>query len=164
MAIHPESGREMSEMIELEMMLELMEFVPMAENEELILNLAGALANFTFYLTDENCLFHRKIEVLELMLPLLLHENSEFVEQATRVYSNISRDTSSPEVQSWMSQHRGGIELLCILLDHPSRGVLFNVCGTLVNVFVGSARGGGAGKRLANRCGKAFVGCDGVSK
>ncbi|KAJ3237723.1 Hsp90 cochaperone [Chytriomyces hyalinus] len=166
MAIYPESGMWMSQMIELEMMLELIETVPIAEHEELVLNLAGALANFTYYMSDENCLFQRKIEVLELMLPLLLHENPELVEQATRVYSNISRDNSTPEVQSWMCQHRGGVELLSILIDHPARGVTLNVCGILVNLFIGSgsAPAAVAGKRLASKCGKVFVSCGGTPR
>ncbi|KAI8839728.1 armadillo-type protein [Chytriomyces cf. hyalinus JEL632] len=166
MAIYPESGTWMSQMIELEMMLELIETVPIAQHEELVLNLAGALANFTYYMSDENCLFQRKIEVLELMLPLLLHENPELVEQATRVYSNISRDNSAPEVQSWMCQHRGGVELLSILIDHPARGVTLNVCGILVNLFIGSgsAPAAIAGKRLASKCGKVFVSCGGTPR
>ncbi|KAI9341751.1 hypothetical protein BDR26DRAFT_860221 [Obelidium mucronatum] len=174
MSVYPPTGTEISCMIELELMLDLIELAAsLPSHEELVLNLAAALANFTFYGTEDNFLLQRKTEVLELMLPLLLHENHELVEQATRVYSNLCRplppsqsqrkESNVPEIQSWMSRHRGGIELLTILIDHPCPQVVTNVCGTLINLF------SGGGERDTNNsgaisCGKQLVSCGGVEK
>ncbi|KAJ3070307.1 Armadillo repeat-containing protein 2 [Podochytrium sp. JEL0797] len=150
LSVHHPIGSEMSQMIELELILDLIELASCSfptssteeecaadlQHEELVLNLAGALANFTFYVSLENVFSNRKIEVLELMLPLLLSTNPELVEQATRVYSNLSRPSPhSRDLQSWFIHHRGGIELLSILLDHPSPNVQLNVAGTLLNLF-----------------------------
>ncbi|KAJ3281201.1 Armadillo repeat-containing protein 2 [Rhizoclosmatium sp. JEL0117] len=170
MSIHPPSGEQMSQMIELELMLQLLELACASESslvrhEELVLNLAGALANFTFYQNEQNCLFQQSIQVLELMLPLLLHENNELVDQATRVYSNLSRpsnsiDSSDNSIYNWMAQHRGGVELLTILLEHPSRSILINVCGTLLNLFCLST----VSRKGPFQCAMTLVKCGGIHK
>ncbi|KAJ3121017.1 Armadillo repeat-containing protein 2 [Physocladia obscura] len=116
--------------------INLVETTSVAEHEELVLNLVAVLANLTFYKSEENVFFQKKSAVLELVLPLLLHENDELVEQASRVISNISRDHSNNnEVSAFVIKHSAGIELLTTLLDHSLRAVVLNVCGTFMNLF-----------------------------
>ncbi|KAJ3188070.1 Armadillo repeat-containing protein 2 [Irineochytrium annulatum] len=135
MAINPDAGIRLSEMIELEGLVDLLgelEFANIAETEELFLNLLSALANFTFYHEPSNVLSQKAVKILEAINPLLLKSTPEALVLSTRIIANLSR---RPPARRWLASHRGGLELLCILLDHSEPDVTVNVCGALCNVL-----------------------------
>ncbi|KAJ3211112.1 hypothetical protein HDU67_004769 [Dinochytrium kinnereticum] len=159
LALHPECGRELVQMIEVETLVEMLGYSDIDREEELVLNIAGALANFTFYLNSENCLLPHTTRILELMVPLMLCNNPEAVSEASRVYGNLSR---LEEARQWMSRNKGGTELLAVLMDHSDTSVLENICGALANVLTPTADA--AGRRIAGENAKILMKGCGFSK
>ncbi|KAJ3211940.1 hypothetical protein HDU82_004491 [Entophlyctis luteolus] len=104
-------------------------------------------------------------------VPLMLHENTEIVEQACRIYSNVCRSNHTREFLNWMADMHGGIEMILLLVAHysnigitadvdederySSQQIVLNSCGTLVNVFSVSHAG-------ITSCSAKFAQCEGV--
>ncbi|KAJ3300447.1 Armadillo repeat-containing protein 2 [Borealophlyctis nickersoniae] len=132
LALDPSVGAKLVGMIELETLLTEIACKPIEHHEELILNIVGALANFSFYGDcGTNCILQRRLEIATLLIPLLMHENVETVVESARVFGNLSREKA---VRDILLCHRG-TELFTILLDHPGRDVVFQACGVLMNLL-----------------------------
>ncbi|TPX72667.1 hypothetical protein SpCBS45565_g00059 [Spizellomyces sp. 'palustris'] len=138
-AIDPVGGQRIVEMIEIEALVDLLGHKPVSDHEELVLNIVGAVANFSFYGGDNNYVVSRKVEIAKHMINLLLHNNPEAVVEALRVLANLSHYS---DVRSVMAAQRG-TEILTVLLDHAHRSVLYQTCGVLINVVSASTPTGG---------------------
>ncbi|KND01582.1 uncharacterized protein SPPG_03380 [Spizellomyces punctatus DAOM BR117] len=138
-AIDPVGGQRIVEMIEIEALVDLLGHKPVTDHEELVLNIVGALANFSFYQEVNNYVISRKVEIAKYMINLLLHNNPEAVVEALRILANLSHYS---DVRSVMAKQRG-TEILTILLDHANRSVLYQTCGVLINVVSPSTTPGG---------------------
>ncbi|KAI8818652.1 armadillo-type protein [Fimicolochytrium jonesii] len=134
LAIDEKAGKAIVAMIEIEDLVHLLHCKPVAQHSELVLNIVGAVANFTYYHTPENCILRMRINVAEEMIKFLLQPNPEMVVEAARVLANLSR---YPDVRSIMARKRG-TETLTILLDHTDREVVLQVCGCLMNLGSGA--------------------------
>ncbi|KAJ3102602.1 Hsp90 cochaperone [Phlyctochytrium planicorne] len=159
LSLDPECAQEVIQMIEIEALVDILGYADTSQEEELVLNIAGALANFTFYLLPSNCLIPHATRILEMMVPLLLSSNSEFISEASRVVGNLSR---VPNVVEWMGNNKGGVELLTVLLGYGDEGVLENVCGAIANVLAAGDGGNQGGSRWGGVCGKVVVEGGGV--
>ncbi|KAJ3029418.1 Armadillo repeat-containing protein 2, partial [Rhizophlyctis rosea] len=141
LSLDPDLGKAIVGMLEIEGLIDLLERYT-ETHEELTLNIVGAMANFTYYVDDGvlNVLVKRRVEIAGLLLPLLLHPNTELLTQASRVFGNLSRFA---DVQSVLAQRRG-TEVFTVLLDHSCRDVVFNACGVLINLLRPKSGGGGS--------------------
>ncbi|KAJ3136808.1 Armadillo repeat-containing protein 2 [Geranomyces variabilis] len=131
-AIDPEAGETLVQMVELEELVQLFACKSIAEHEELVLNIVGAFANFTFYDFEQNCLLGMRLEIAKGMVSLLLNLNAETVVEAGRVLANLSRHA---DVRRLMAERRG-TEVLTVLLDHLDRNVIYQASGCLTNLLL----------------------------
>ncbi|KAI8853575.1 armadillo-type protein [Chytridium lagenaria] len=150
LALDPECGQELVQMIEIESLVEILAHADMEREEELVFKYCWCLANFTFYLDVDNCLLLQGCRILELLVPLLLCSNSEAVSEATRVFGNLSR---LDESRQWMAKNKGGTELLIVLLDHSDAAVFRKPPTT-----------NAAGKRVSGENGRIVVQGGGFEK
>jgi len=115
----------------------------MPESEELVLSTTAALTNLLFYDAEENLLFspENKQLLCRLLRPMLLESyNVEALVEAARALGNLSRHE---DARQWIGELRID-EVLCILLAHDDRDLVFYSCGALVNLAADPA----AGRRL----------------
>ncbi|KAI8915311.1 armadillo-type protein [Powellomyces hirtus] len=131
-AVDLEAGEMIVEMMEIEDLVHLLSCKPVAEHQELTLNIVGAIANFTFYDFPRNCILRLRLDIAKDMIHLLLHPNPETVVEAGRVLANLSRYA---DVRTLMAERRG-TEVLTVLLDHSDRDVVYQASGCLMNVLV----------------------------
>ncbi|KAJ3182454.1 Armadillo repeat-containing protein 2, partial [Geranomyces variabilis] len=165
LAIDPEAGETLVQMVELEELVQLfgastrVHFISknyaaktylyplhtanksIDEHEELVLNIVGAFANFTFYDFERNCLLGLRLEIAKGMIGLLLNPNAETVVEAGRVLANLARHA---DVRRLIAERRG-TEVLTVLLDHLDRNVAFQACGCLMNLLLCGSSGTGSG-------------------
>jgi len=105
----------------------------MPESEELVLTATVAVTNLLFYDSSENLLFspENKQLLCRLLRPMLLESyNIEALVESARALGNISRHQ---DAKQWMSDLRLD-EVLCILLAHDDRDLVYYCCGALVNL------------------------------
>ncbi|KAJ3015651.1 Armadillo repeat-containing protein 2 [Thoreauomyces humboldtii] len=133
LAINEEAGRKIVGMIEIEDLVHLLACKPVEAHQELVLNIVGALANFTFYDIPTNCLLSTRLDIAKQMFGFLLHPNPETVAEAARVLANLSRHA---DVRYLMAERRG-TEILTVLLDHTARDVVFQAAGCIMNATTG---------------------------
>ena len=113
-------------------LLELVERKKVVQSEELILNALRCVTNLSFYsfLLPESPLVVQKLKISSLLSPMLFHDNSDLVYEATRTFGNLSQDE---QVREYMNKARID-EALVILIDHANIDIVFAVCGVLVNL------------------------------
>ena len=109
----------------------LLERKDVDRSRDLVLNIVGAINNLSFYRIDENVMLRRRMEVSELIAPLLRNESMEVMIETARVFGNFSQDKS---VRDLLRKTRAD-ELMVILLDHDNREVVYTVCGVLMNMM-----------------------------
>ena len=85
-------------------LLELLKVKDICTSEELVLNIVATLNNVSFYSNSENKCFQNRLQIAELLIPLLLHDNMEAVIETARVFGNFSR---FDDVQELMHARRG---------------------------------------------------------
>eukprot|EP00842_Homolaphlyctis_polyrhiza_P003884 jgi/Hompol1/4497/HPOL_001785-RA len=126
LALEDKCGSVMIEMVEIESLVDMLggihAFVltsmSLFTKEELVLNLLGALANLTFYMSSESLgLIARAKDILKGLVPMLIHDNNEIVIEACRICANLSR-----------------IKSLSGFDETREPAVVYQVCGTLMNL------------------------------
>lgn len=133
-AISPEAGHSQAQTpVIIEVLLGILEQKAMPAAEELVLNATAAITNLLFYDSPQNLLFSEgnKERLCRLLRPILLESyNMEAMVESARALGNLSRH---PDARRWMYEFRID-EILCILLAHDDRDLVFYVCGALVNM------------------------------
>lgn len=105
-------------------------------NEELILNTVSAIANLTFYAysdshVDGHTILHNDSTVLmNRLLPLLFHHNTDVLSETLRCLGNLSRNES---IRKQLHDTRSD-EAIILLLSHNDINILHNSCGVLLNI------------------------------
>jgi hypothetical protein len=109
--------------------------IDMDDHEELLINIIGALANYTFYMDPSNCIWSRRIDILHISAQLLSHPHPDAVEQSLRCLANISRDPGIREklsVPIWAGS-KPVLEMIAESMVIEEREILIHACGAVAN-------------------------------
>jgi hypothetical protein len=120
----------------------------MAKSEELVLSATAAVTNLLFYDSSANLLSTPENRQLlcRLLRPMLLESyNVEALVEAARALGNLTRHEDARHLITELRID----EVLCILLAHGDRDLVFYCCGALVNLAANSTDG----RRLCDVCG-----------
>jgi len=133
-AISPTAGATLaSSSAVVDPLLDMLGAKKIGESEELVLNVVAAVTNLLFYDVPSNLLFQDENKQLlcRLLRPLLLESyNVEALVETARALGNLSRHADARRCMAGLRID----EILVILLDHDDAGLVFYVCGALVNV------------------------------
>eukprot|EP00727_Mastigamoeba_balamuthi_P012380 m51a1_g7765 hypothetical protein (1123) ;mRNA; r:132563-137716 len=150
-AISREAGPVVAATRGIEVLCSLLERKSPVTHEELVLNIVGAITNFSFYATPSNIILQHQSDIsyctplpspsLPLfvsphLFALLESDNDESVIESVRAFGNFSR---SEAVRAVMVERRID-EVMSILLEHHAKEVAFNACGVLMNLATDRAR------------------------
>ncbi|KAL6630867.1 ARM repeat-containing protein [Neocallimastix californiae] len=131
MALNNKAGPIIAEIPEIKCLVDLFRIRNINDNEELILNIVGAIANISYYNISKNEILDQRLIIAKLLLPLLFHDNVEAIIEASRVFGNI---TQFQDVCDFAKTSKAS-EIFVVLLDHSNRDVLYNICGILINLI-----------------------------
>ncbi|ORX46898.1 ARM repeat-containing protein [Piromyces finnis] len=131
MALNSKVGPIIAEIPEIKCLVDLFKIKNIHDNEELILNIIGAIANISYYNESNNEILDQRIIIAKLLLPLMFYDNVEAVIEASRVFGNI---TQFQDVCDFAKISKAS-EMFVILLDHSNRDVVYNICGVLINLI-----------------------------
>jgi len=131
MALNNKAGPIIAEIPEITCLVDLFKIKNIHDNEELILNIVGAIANISYYNVPRNEILNQRITIAKLLLPLMFYDNIEAVIEASRVFGNI---TQFEDVCDFAKISKAS-EMFVILLDHSNRDVVYNICGVLINLI-----------------------------
>jgi len=133
-AISPTAGATLaSSSAVVDPLLDMLGAKKIGESEELVLNVVAAVTNLLFYDVPSNLLFQEDNKQLlcRLFRPLLLESyNVEALVETARALGNLSRHADARRCMAGLRID----EILVILLDHDDPGLVFYVCGALVNL------------------------------
>ncbi|OUM69343.1 hypothetical protein PIROE2DRAFT_2637, partial [Piromyces sp. E2] len=122
MALNNKAGPIIAEIPEIKCLVDLFKIKNIHKNEELILNIVGAIANISYYNVSKNEILDQRIIIAKLLLPLMFYDNVEAVIEASRVFGNIT-------------QFKDVCDFAKISKDHSNRDVVYNICGVLINLI-----------------------------
>eukprot|EP00929_Paragymnodinium_shiwhaense_P007965 TRINITY_DN111893_c0_g1_i1.p1 TRINITY_DN111893_c0_g1~~TRINITY_DN111893_c0_g1_i1.p1 ORF type:complete len:856 (-),score=276.77 TRINITY_DN111893_c0_g1_i1:68-2635(-) len=114
-------------------LLDIMGCKRITNSEELVLNATAAITNLLFYDSSANLLFSSENKELlcRLLRPMVLEAfNVEALVEAARAFGNLSRHADARKLMVELRIE----EVLCILLAHGERDLVFYACGALVNL------------------------------
>eukprot|EP00730_Choanoeca_flexa_P003372 TRINITY_DN11386_c0_g1_i3.p1 TRINITY_DN11386_c0_g1~~TRINITY_DN11386_c0_g1_i3.p1 ORF type:complete len:869 (+),score=165.12 TRINITY_DN11386_c0_g1_i3:161-2767(+) len=111
-------------------LLPLLEHPVLSRQEELVMNLAGAINNLSFHHVDPNCILNNRLPLARALVPQVLSSSMDLVAEVCRVYGTFSQLDS---VRHLLIEERVH-ELLVVLLAHDNREVVFTSCGILMNL------------------------------
>jgi len=103
LAISPELGPIIAGANGIESLLQLLTTKTPEQNEELVLNVVGAITNLSFYNDHGGHIAANQLEFATGLVPLLLNTNEEAVVASARAFGNFSR---SEEVRRMMLSRR----------------------------------------------------------
>ncbi|EGF82467.1 hypothetical protein BATDEDRAFT_86651 [Batrachochytrium dendrobatidis JAM81] len=132
LAIDGTCGRQLTDMVELDFIIDILGVPSTVDHEELLLNLAGALANLSYSIHPTCSLYLRVSDMIQCkcyLAPLLMHDNPEVVVEACRAYANLARIHDTRGYQASRV-----CDLATILLDHTDAAVVYQACGVLMNL------------------------------
>eukprot|EP00045_Choanoeca_perplexa_P006083 m.51744 g.51744 ORF g.51744 m.51744 type:complete len:835 (+) comp13455_c0_seq3:137-2641(+) len=98
--------------------------------EELVMNLAGAVNNMSFHNVTNNYILEHRLDLALVLVDHFLSSSMDLVAEVGRVFGNFSQLES---VRDLLVEHRVH-ELLVVLLQHENRDVVHVSCGILMNL------------------------------
>ncbi|XP_070398940.1 armadillo repeat-containing protein 2 isoform X2 [Nothobranchius furzeri] len=130
MCIHPAVGPCLaSNTICIQLLMETLELRSVHESEELLVNVAAAINNLSFY-QENSQIRHNRLAIAKLMMKLLLSSSMDAMLEATRVYGNLSLHQ---DVRDFIIQNR--VHTFAVtLLDSKRAEMCFSACGVLTNL------------------------------
>ncbi|MEQ2186233.1 hypothetical protein GOODEAATRI_026528, partial [Goodea atripinnis] len=91
MCIHPAVGPSLATNTTcIQLLMETLEQRSVQESEELLVNVAAAINNLSFYQEENSEIRHNQLLIAKLILKLLLSSSMDAMLEATRVYGNLS--------------------------------------------------------------------------
>ncbi|XP_031203665.1 armadillo repeat-containing protein 2 isoform X2 [Mastomys coucha] len=132
-AIHPRIGPVLAANPRVVgLLLTTLESKSLGDCEELVINTTAAINNLSFYQVKSSVLQHRKLDVAELLLRLLVSNNMDGILEAVRVFGNLSQDH---EVCNFLMQ-KNVHKFMIALLEAKHQDICFSACGVLLNLTV----------------------------
>eukprot|EP00055_Hartaetosiga_balthica_P012876 m.63915 g.63915 ORF g.63915 m.63915 type:complete len:935 (-) comp8094_c1_seq2:250-3054(-) len=100
-------------------------------HDDLLMNVVGCINNISFYQFDGNFVQQNMLTFAQVLVPFILSPNMDLFVEVARVFGNFSQ---SQEVRDLLVANRSD-EVLCLLLAHDNRDVVYSVCGILINLL-----------------------------
>uniref|UniRef100_A0A1A7YTG5 Armadillo repeat containing 2 n=1 Tax=Iconisemion striatum TaxID=60296 RepID=A0A1A7YTG5_9TELE len=131
MCIHPAVGPSLATNTTcIQLLMETLELRSVHESEELLVNVAAAINNLSFYQEENSQIRHNRLAIAKLMLKLLLSSSMDAMLEATRVYGNLSL---YQDVRDFIMQNK--VHTFTVtLLDSKRAEMCFSACGVLTNL------------------------------
>eukprot|EP00056_Hartaetosiga_gracilis_P003298 m.61894 g.61894 ORF g.61894 m.61894 type:complete len:922 (+) comp11402_c0_seq9:171-2936(+) len=100
-------------------------------HDDLLMNVVGCVNNISFYRFDDNYVQKNMLHFATVLAPLLLSSNMALFVEVARVFGNFSQEQG---VRDLLVENRSD-EVLCLLLAHDDKDVVYSVCGILINLL-----------------------------
>ncbi|XP_069830910.1 armadillo repeat-containing protein 2 [Dendropsophus ebraccatus] len=137
LSVHPKVGEELAaDQNCVLLLMQILGYKSIDECEELVINTLAAFSNLSYYQNDSSVITSRRIEISNLLLPLMLSTNMEGMLEATRVYGNLSQ---YQDVQDFILK-QNVYKFIVTLLDSGQQDVCFSACGVLINLATDTNR------------------------
>ncbi|KAK5598999.1 hypothetical protein CRENBAI_000466 [Crenichthys baileyi] len=131
MCIHPAVGPSLATNTTcIQLLMETLERRSVQESEELLVNVAAAINNLSFYQEENSEIRYNQLIIAKLMLKLLLSSSMDAMLEATRVYGNLSLHK---DVRDFVMQNKVH-KFVVTLLDSKRAEMCFSACGVLTNL------------------------------
>ncbi|CAI5683877.1 unnamed protein product [Oreochromis niloticus] len=131
MCIHPAVGPPVAaDTACIQLLMETLELRKVEESEELLVNVAAAINNLSFYQKETSAIKHNQLHIAKLMLKLLLSSSTGAMLEAVRVYGNLSH---YEDVRNFIMRNKVH-RFVVTLLDSKSNEMCFAACGVLTNL------------------------------
>ncbi|XP_075869716.1 armadillo repeat-containing protein 2 isoform X2 [Nelusetta ayraudi] len=114
----------------IQLLIETLELRSVQESEELMVNVAAALNNLSFYQAESAALRSSQLAIARLMLKLVFSSSMDTILEAVRVYGNLSQSKDVRDLIMEQKVHR----FVVTLLDSKSSEMCFSACGVLTNL------------------------------
>eukprot|EP00047_Mylnosiga_fluctuans_P010168 m.14920 g.14920 ORF g.14920 m.14920 type:complete len:838 (-) comp2985_c0_seq2:139-2652(-) len=129
LCIHPDVGQSIASTAGVERIVGLLRKQAKELVEEPLINTIGAINNISYYAGPGNLLWEQRIEIAELLIPLLC-ESMDVVIESARVFGNFSQE---PEIRQLLLTKRVD-ELLVLLVANENPEIVWTACGILMNL------------------------------
>ncbi|NXM74920.1 ARMC2 protein, partial [Serilophus lunatus] len=138
LSIHPSVGAALAaEHHIVELLVAVLENKSIDDCEELVINTATAINNLSYYQVKSSAVQDKKLHIAEMLLKLLMSDNTDGVVEAVRVFGNLSQDH---EICDFIMQKKI-YKFMIALLDSKNQDVCFSACGVLLNLTVDKNKG-----------------------
>ncbi|XP_038137555.1 armadillo repeat-containing protein 2 isoform X1 [Cyprinodon tularosa] len=114
----------------IQLLMETLELRSVEESEELLVNVAAAINNLSFYQEETSEIRNKHLIIAKLMLKLMLSSSMDAILEATRVYGNLSLHKDVREFVMQNEVHK----FVVTLLDSKRAEMCFSACGVLTNL------------------------------
>lgn len=132
MSLNKEAGNHLSSCDTLwDILLKMIGCRETKEEEELVLNTLICLNNLSYYLSTENQFTSFKAVAAKRILPLLSDPQEDICLEVCRIFGNLTR---SSLVRNFLVTSKA-LSVLVNLVETRITGLLFAVCGILVNIL-----------------------------
>lgn len=139
LAIHPAIGSAMAANPRIvSPLLSTLESKSIDDCEELVINTTATINNLSYYQVKNSIIEEKKLYVAELLLKLLMSNNTDGILEAVRVFGNLSQDHDICDFIVQKNVHK----FLITLLDAKHQDICFSACGVLLNLTVDKDRRG----------------------
>ncbi|XP_054877390.1 armadillo repeat-containing protein 2 isoform X2 [Poeciliopsis prolifica] len=131
MCIHPAVGPSLATNTTcIQLLMETLELRSVEESEDLMVNVAAAINNLSFYQEENSEITHNQLTIAKLMSKLLLSSSMDAMLEATRVYGNLSLHKDVRDLAMQNKVHK----FVVTLLDSKRSEMCFSACGVLTNL------------------------------
>ncbi|XP_036920899.1 armadillo repeat-containing protein 2 [Sturnira hondurensis] len=133
LAIHPGIGPAMAaNPYIVGLLLATLEYKSIDDCEELVINTTVTINNLSYYQVKNSVIQNKKLHIAELLLKLLLSNNTDGILEAVRVFGNLSQDHDICDFIVQKNVHK----FMIALLDAGHQDICFSACGVLLNLTV----------------------------
>ncbi|NWX90729.1 ARMC2 protein, partial [Nothoprocta pentlandii] len=137
LSIHPSVGAALAATHPVvELLVTVLEYKPIDDCEELVLNAAAAINNLSYYQVRSSAIEDKKLHIAEMLLKLLMSNSMDGVVEAVRVFGNLSH---YHEIRDFIVQKKI-YKFMIALLDAKNQHVCYSACGVLLNLTVDKDR------------------------
>ncbi|XP_053520704.1 armadillo repeat-containing protein 2 [Artibeus jamaicensis] len=137
LAIHPGIGPAMAaNPYIVGLLLATLEYKSIDDCEELVINTTVTINNLSYYQVKNSVIQNKKLHIAELLLKLLLSNNTDGILEAVRVFGNLSQDHDICDFIVEKNVHK----FMIALLDAGHQDICFSACGVLLNLTVDKDR------------------------
>ncbi|CAK6446709.1 unnamed protein product [Pipistrellus nathusii] len=133
LAIHPGIGPALAADPQVVgLLLATLEYKSIDDCKELVINTTATINNLSYYRVKHSVIQDQKLHVAELLVKLLVSDNTDGVLEAVHVFGNLSQDRAVCDFIVRKNLHK----FMIALLDATHQDMCFSACGVLLNLTV----------------------------